>query len=94
MASHDVRNAKTTILGATPREIPETDGNPHEKISFARAFSKRFFKNWGGPRAPDLRLFLGNSLVRPKRAKKFKVTLRGDSYACFKGYFWRVFKAR
>ena len=53
MASHDLCNAKTTILGATPGGIPGIDGNPHGKLSFAHAFSERFFKSWGGPRAPD-----------------------------------------
>ena len=53
MASHDWSNMKTTILGATPGAIPGIHGNPHERFSFAPAFSERFFKNWGGPRAPD-----------------------------------------
>ena len=52
-ASHDLCNAKTTILGATSGAIPGNDGNPHERFSFAYAFSERFFKNWGGPRAPE-----------------------------------------
>ena len=43
VASHDFSNAKTTILGATPGAI---SGNPHERFSFAPAFSERFFKNW------------------------------------------------
>ena len=54
MASHDLSNTKTTIHGATPGAIPGIDGNPHETFSFAQAFSERFFKNWGGPRAPDV----------------------------------------
>ena len=45
MASHDLCNAKTRILGATPGAIPGIDGNPHERSSFAHAFSERFFKN-------------------------------------------------
>ena len=53
MTSHDLSNTKTKILGATPGAIPGIDGNPHERFSFAPAFSERFFKNWGGPRAPD-----------------------------------------
>ena len=32
MASHDLCNAKTTILGATPGAIPGIDGNPHERF--------------------------------------------------------------
>ena len=52
MASHDLSNTKTIILGATPGAIPGIDGNPHERFSCAPAFSERFFKNWGGPRAP------------------------------------------
>ena len=47
-------NAKTTILGATPGEIPGIDGNLHERFSFAPAFSEHFFKNWGGPSAPEI----------------------------------------
>ena len=53
MAFHDLSNTKTKILGATPGAIPGNDGNPHERFPFAPAFSERFFKNWGGPRAPD-----------------------------------------
>ena len=50
MASHDLSNTKTTILGATPGVIPGIHGNPHrERFSFAPAFSERFFKNWAGP---------------------------------------------
>ena len=30
MASHDLSNEKTTILGATPGAIPRIDGNPRE----------------------------------------------------------------
>ena len=51
--SHDLSNAKATILGATLGAIPRIGGNPHERFSFAPAFSERFFKNWGGPRAPE-----------------------------------------
>ena len=53
MASHDLRKTKTTILRATPRVIPGIVGDPHERLSFAPAFSERFLKNWGGPRAPE-----------------------------------------
>ena len=53
MASHDLNNTKTTILGATPGAIPRIHGNPHERFSFAPPFSESCFKNWGGPRAPD-----------------------------------------
>ena len=54
MASRDLSNTKTAILGATPGAIPGIDGNPHEIFSFAHAFSEVFFKNWGGPRAPEI----------------------------------------
>ena len=53
MTSHDLCHAKTTILGATPGAIPGIDGNPHERFSYAHAFSERFSKNWGGSRAPE-----------------------------------------
>ena len=56
MASHDLINTKPTILGATLGAIPGIAANPPERFSFAPAFSERFFKNWGGPRAPDIRL--------------------------------------
>ena len=55
MASHDLINTKPTILGATLGAIPAIAANPPEIFSFAPAFSERFFKNWGGPRAPKLR---------------------------------------
>ena len=45
MASHDLSNTKTTILGATPGAIPGIYGNPNERFSFAPSFSERFFKN-------------------------------------------------
>ena len=53
MASHDLSNTKAKIFGATPGAIPGIDGDPHERFLFAPAFSERFFKNWGGPRAPE-----------------------------------------
>ena len=43
MASHDLSNTKTTILGATPGAIPGIDGNLLERFSFAPAFSEVFF---------------------------------------------------
>ena len=54
MASHDLINTKPTILAATLGAIPGIAANPPERFSFAPAFSERFFKNWGGPRAPEL----------------------------------------
>ena len=54
MASHDLSNTKTTILGATPGAIPGIDGHPHERFSFAPPFSERFFENWGGPRVQEI----------------------------------------
>ena len=53
MVSHDLTNTKPTILGATLGAIPGIAANPPERFSFAPAFSERFFKNWGGPRAPE-----------------------------------------
>ena len=53
MASHNLSNTKTTILGATPGAILGIDGHPYERFSFAPAFSERYFKNQGGHRAPD-----------------------------------------
>ena len=53
MASHDLINTKPTILGATLGAIPGIAANPPERFSFATAFSERFFKNWGGPRAQE-----------------------------------------
>ena len=54
MASHDLSNTKTAILGATPGAIPRIDENPHERFSFAPSFSERFFENWGGPRVQEI----------------------------------------
>ena len=34
-------------------EAHNSRSNPPERFSFAPAFSERFFKNWGGPRAPE-----------------------------------------
>ena len=44
MASHDLSNAKTTILGSTLGAIPGIEGNPHEIFSFGDAFSERFLR--------------------------------------------------
>ena len=54
MASHDLSNTKTTILGVTPGALPGSGGNPNERFSFAPPFSELFFENWGGPRAQDI----------------------------------------
>ena len=54
MASHDLINTKATILGATLGAMPGIAANPPERFSFAPAFSERFFKNWGDPRAPEM----------------------------------------
>ena len=43
MASHDLSNTKTTLVGATPGAILGIDGYPHERFSFATAFWERFF---------------------------------------------------
>ena len=52
MASHDLSNTKTTILGATPGAIPGVDGNPHEIFSFAPSILGAFFRELGwSPRA-------------------------------------------
>ena len=53
MPSRDLSNAKARILGATLGAIPGIAANPIERFSFVPAFSERFFKNWGGPRAPE-----------------------------------------
>ena len=51
MASHDLSNTKTTILGATPGVIPGIGGNPQERFSFAPSILGAFFfffSNIGG----------------------------------------------
>ena len=53
MASHDLINAKPTILGVTLGAIPGIAANPPERFSFAPSFSERFFENWGGSRAQE-----------------------------------------
>ena len=59
MASHDLSSTKTKILGATPGAIPGIDGNPHERFSFAPAFSERFFQELGwSPHARYIRVSL------------------------------------
>ena len=68
MASRDLSNTKTAILGATPGAIPGIDGNPHERFSFSPAFSEPFFKNWGGPRAQE-----GKKWGTAKKQKKVKI---------------------
>ena len=75
MASHDLINTKPTILGATLGAIPGIAANPPERFSFAPAFSERFFKNWGGPRAPE-RQFVQTVLYFP-----YKISLQQKS-AC------------
>ena len=52
MATRDLSNAKTTILGATLGAIPRIAMNPPERFSFAPAFSELFFHELGwSPRA-------------------------------------------
>ena len=80
MASHDLSNTKTTILGATPGAILRIDGNPRERFSFAPAFSERFFKNWGGPRAPEILLSQEND-----GCKTVTCTLGGGHYRLLPG---------
>ena len=75
-AAHDLSNTKTKILGATPGAIPGIGGKPHERFSFAPAFSERFFENWGGPRAPECLIL--NAHVR---ASKLGPRLRGQANA-------------
>ena len=67
IASHDLIN---TILGATLGAIPGIAANPPERFSFAPAFSERFFKNWGGPRAPENRILSANRHA-PSRGQVF-----------------------
>ena len=78
MASHDLINTKPTILGATLGAIPGIAANPPERFSFAPAFSERFFKNWGGPRAPDSKT-LESRLRQSDNQKNVKFLI-----------FWRV----
>ena len=47
MASHDLSNTKTAILGATPGAIPGIDGNPHERFSFAPSILGAWFQELG-----------------------------------------------
>ena len=65
MASQDLSNTKTTILGATPGVIPGIFGNPLERFSFAPPFSERFVENRGGPRAPDQKVPFSDFLGPP-----------------------------
>ena len=51
MASHDLSNTKTTILGATPGAMPGIDGNP-SKIFICASILGAFFQELGWfPRA-------------------------------------------
>ena len=82
MASHDLINTKPTILGATLGAIPGIAANPPERFSFAPAFSERFFKNWGGPRAPETKRpnlpnFWGVGGEGPRSAVEFKTVTKG-----------------
>ena len=65
MASNDLSNTKTAILGKTPGAIPGIDSNPHERFSFAPAFSECFFKNLGW--SPRARIEAPQNLLRTKR---------------------------
>ena len=47
VASHDLTNTKTTILGATPGAIPGIVGHPHEIFSFAPSILGAFFSRIG-----------------------------------------------
>ena len=55
MASHDLSNTKTTILGATPGAIPGIDGNTHDQVQ--KKHAKKFsIKNFGAPKTPPLEI--------------------------------------
>ena len=53
MASHNLINTKSTILGATLAANPGIAMSPPERVSSSSAFAERFFKNWGGYRPPE-----------------------------------------
>ena len=48
MASRDLCNAKTRILGATPGAVPGIDENPHERFSFSPTVGQAVvgIQNW------------------------------------------------
>ena len=70
MASRDLSNTKTTILGATPGAIPRIDGTHMKDFHLPLRSRSLFFENWGGPRAQDLKA--------PKEcSKKFAATFKG-----------------
>ena len=55
MASHDLSNTKTAILGATPGAIPRIDENPHERFTFAPFILGALFRELGwSPRAREI----------------------------------------
>ena len=47
MASHDLSNTETTILGATPGAIPGIHGKPDERFSFAPSIVGAFLQELG-----------------------------------------------
>ena len=89
MAAHDLCNAKTPEFS---EQLPSNSQNcwePTWKLSFAHAFSERYFKNWGGPRAPE-KYFLGifgavsegNEGARGTLPRDLRSTSRGPSLQC------------
>ena len=71
MVSHDWSDAKATILGATLRAIPGIGGNPHERSSFASAFSEHLFQELGW-----------SPLARLSNSKKMKVGIGNGISHC------------
>ena len=67
---------KPQLSEQLPERFLRFDRNPHERFLFAPAFSERFCKNWGGPRA---RVIFGEII------QKTKETLKTQSIKKLKG---------
>ena len=72
-----------TILGATPRAIPGNDGNPHERFSFAPAFSE-LFQALGWSPARQKGSLIGNV---PNATATMRASSGGSSDATSKASF-------
>ena len=80
---------------ATPGVIPKIDGNPHERLSFASAFSELYFENWGGHRASEKFPGRGNCKLTQEQGIRLRASCWSfPTSAYLLTYFCRFLKVK